>query len=218
MRASLPSYNQWNEMKLRLKTNRKTIAIAMVCLPAVSFAATPFVNGPASQNAANQFSKPQTFNQGKVTTSQEYDAVAYGSWEGAMTLGDGLPDGVTFADNVVSDVQSTPTMLYGLAIMKAPSHTWAIQPINLAISGNTISNAVTGALLDQSMATSKVISKNQGIDDVIPSVASAATLALPVNPKIALTGTTGVTSLTGVCPGRDVRVIPSGVVTFTAGE
>lgn len=41
-----------------------------------------------------------------------------------------------------------------------------------------------------------IASGNSGIDDVIPAVASAATLAFPVNPTFTLTGTTGVTAVT----------------------
>lgn len=44
--------------------------------------------------------------------------------------------------------------------------------------------------------TGLVMSGNTGIDDVIPAVASAGTLAFPVNPVFTLTGTTGVTAVT----------------------
>lgn len=45
-------------------------------------------------------------------------------------------------------------------------------------------------------ATTWSMAGNTGIDDITPAVASAGTLAFPVNPTFTLTGTTGVTAVT----------------------
>lgn len=65
-----------------------------------------------------------------------------------------------------------------------------------------------------------IISKNGGIDDVIPAIATAATLTFPLNPNFLLSGTTDVTAvtMTAVPPGSTgtFRTV-TGAVTFTAG-
>ena len=69
-----------------------------------------------------------------------------------------------------------------------------------------------------STLTNLVIANNRGVDDLIPTVATSATLPLPVNPTFNLVGTTGVTAVTGLWEGRKVAMItPDGAVTFTAG-
>ena len=62
-----------------------------------------------------------------------------------------------------------------------------------------------------------VWSNNIGIDNVTPSVASAASIAFPINPSFNLTGTAGVTSVTSLFPGQRGTIIPAGAVTFTSG-
>jgi hypothetical protein len=55
------------------------------------------------------------------------------------------------------------------------------------------------------------------VDNVIPSVASASTLTLPLNPTVSLTGTTTVTKISAAAwTGREIKLIPNDVVSFTA--
>lgn len=62
-----------------------------------------------------------------------------------------------------------------------------------------------------------VVGQNGGADDITPTVATAATLALPVNSTVVLTGATGVTAITGLWEGRTLTLVPSSNPTFTAG-
>ncbi len=115
-------------------------------------------------------------------------------------------------NNHLIDNQSTPTQQYGVNIPSGTSN-------NYQIEGNYCSGNVVACITDSGSGVSKIIKNNFGIDNVIPSVASASALPIPLNPTFDLTGTTGVTSLTGdAWTGREITVIPSGVVTFTAGS
>jgi len=64
--------------------------------------------------------------------------------------------------------------------------------------------------------TRVVLGPNQGVDDVIGSVASGATIAAPLNPMFEVTGTTPITNITGGWEGREITLIftnaaPAGV-------
>jgi hypothetical protein len=66
--------------------------------------------------------------------------------------------------------------------------------------------------------TGNVINHNVGVDDVIPTVASATTITLPINPVVKITGTTAIQTINGGWPGRVVALIftnaaPGGVAT-----
>lgn len=76
------------------------------------------------------------------------------------------------------------------------------------------------AIVDQGTGLNKIITHNLGMDNIIPSVASAAAFPIStVNSAISITGTTGVTSITGgFWTGRVVTLIPVGIVAFTAGN
>jgi len=64
----------------------------------------------------------------------------------------------------------------------------------------------------------RIILNNLGVDNVIPAIASAAALTFPINRNITITGTTGVTSVLGLCTGcTGTFRTTTGAVTFTAG-
>lgn len=89
----------------------------------------------------------------------------------------------------------------------------------LTLVSNHFNPAITTPITLVGNETDTIIHDNGGVDNVSPSVASAATLALPVNPRFNLTGTTGVTAIT-VPWGANAftwTFIPSGAVAFTAG-
>jgi hypothetical protein len=67
--------------------------------------------------------------------------------------------------------------------------------------------------------TDLLVTNNKGIDDVIPAVASASTLAMPINPTITITGTTPVTAVTfpGISGSRGTMTATDGVVYLVAG-
>lgn len=121
-------------------------------------------------------------------------------------------------DTPTSTSTSSPTVT-GIAKQSYAVQISAGASDNIVIEGNDLSSNLTGAILDAGTGTNKVIKNNLGLDNVIPAVASASALALPLNPTISLTGTTGVTSITAdAWTGREVKMIPTGVVTFTAGN
>ena len=89
-----------------------------------------------------------------------------------------------------------------------------------AILGNVLAPTIQAGLCDQSTGTGKTILGNVGVDTAPGTVASAATLALGsfnIEPVIALTGSVGVTSITGGWTGRQTKFLPAGAVVFTAG-
>ena len=100
--------------------------------------------------------------------------------------------------------------LYGLRIDQPAAR--------LNITGNALNGSTSNFLVNGSGITESVISNNVGIDDVVGTTASATALAVPINPTFTVTGTTGVTSVTGLWAGRTGTFItPDGAVTFTAG-
>ncbi|MFH1110991.1 MAG: hypothetical protein V1790_17600 [Planctomycetota bacterium] len=90
------------------------------------------------------------------------------------------------------------------------------------ISGNSLYNNDTAPLVVGGALTRVVLSENQGIDDVIGTVASGATIAAPMNPTFEVTGTTTVTKITGGWIGREIALVftnaaPGGVATGGSG-
>lgn len=88
-----------------------------------------------------------------------------------------------------------------------------------SLTGNTFQDGTTGAVyLAGGTHTNLVLENNLGVDSVIPTVASAATLACPVNPNFKVSGAVGVGAITGMWAGRRGQIVTtSGAVTFTAG-
>jgi len=73
-------------------------------------------------------------------------------------------------------------------------------------------------VIDGGQGGQKLIRDNLGIDDVIPRLAAAATILLPLNPVIRLTGTARITALTGpLWPGRAVTILPDADLVFSPG-
>ena len=93
---------------------------------------------------------------------------------------------------------------------------------DILITGNTLTGSVAPlALASGGSAVANGVQwfSNEGVDNVVPSVASAATLAFPVNPSFVLTGTTGVTAVSGLFTGERGMFIPTNATppAFTAG-
>jgi hypothetical protein len=115
-------------------------------------------------------------------------------------------------NNRVFDDQGTKTMRWGVSITAGAGDRYVVQ-------GNVLAPTVTGALSDGGTGLDKIISDNVGVDDVIGTVASAVTVTLPLNSIVSLTGTTGITAIAaaGSWRGRKLTLIPTGVLTVTAG-
>lgn len=119
---------------------------------------------------------------------------------------------VTVTGNRFIDNQATATQAYGINIAAGTGD-------DFLIVGNDFEGNLTGAILDASTGLKKTISDNLGIDSVIGTIASGATLTLPLNPNIALTGsvTATVIAAAGCWTGRQGKFIPTGAAVFTAG-
>ena len=143
------------------------------------------------------------------------------TWKAGFTLGNGIPDTVTISGNTASDDQVSPTQPYGVAFKTSSvGGDWTVHPINVTVTGNTLVGNVTAPLLDVSTAPSKVITQNNGLDDVIPATITAASnTTFPLNPLVKLTGTTAITTITAICwTGRVIEMISASATPFTAGN
>ena len=89
---------------------------------------------------------------------------------------------------------------------------------NCSLTGNTFRDSTDGPIyLAGGVHTNFVLSNNVGIDNITPSVASAATLACPPYPNFKITGAVGIGAITGMWAGRRGQIVTtSGAVTFTA--
>ena len=105
-----------------------------------------------------------------------------------------IEGGIYGPSDIFTDIQAQ-----GILISSAASDNF--QVIGADVRGNVTSfnSLATGV--------NRVIANNLGIDTVVSTQASGATVALPVNPVVAITGTTAVTALTGGWTGRVVRLI-----------
>lgn len=97
------------------------------------------------------------------------------------------------------------------------------------IVGNSLVGAITDAYtLDFGFSqypTSLNIGNNLGVDNVIGTLASAATITLPSTPNFTMSGTTTVTALTAptsgvgwAWPGRSGVIVPTGTFSFSSGS
>jgi hypothetical protein len=88
---------------------------------------------------------------------------------------------------------------------------------SMVVSGNTLVGSVAPIALD-TIPTKFVLTGNNGLDDIQGSVASGASLTLPIYSNFLVTGVTGVNTVTVQWAGRSGTFItPDGAVTFTAG-
>ena len=145
---------------------------------------------------------------------------------GTITL-----DGVTIGDNNRGNHLGIPGVIIAngaknLNIQNCPigSQGQGHQYAGIAILGSLTDAIIAGNILSDNTfpltiagpLTNVVIGPNQGIDNVIGSVASGATIAMPIYPTFEVTGTTAITNITGGWEGREITLIftnaaPAGV-------
>lgn len=90
----------------------------------------------------------------------------------------------------------------------------------IQIHGNDLTGTTTPLAISSAFATTQtgiVISDNAGVDDTIPSVASASSITLPPNPIVYLTGSSAVSTMSGGWQGRKITIIAPSGATFTTG-
>lgn len=138
-------------------------------------------------------------------------------------IGGGTPgslDGISVSANVGSimivanriiDNQATITMRDGIRVNAGSSGDILIVANVLAPNGQL-------AIVDQSNVVSQTVGLNQGVSNLIGTIASAASISVVTNPVISLTGSVGVGTMS-VDPwaGRQINILPTGAVVFTAG-
>lgn len=114
--------------------------------------------------------------------------------------------GLTFNDNIVhSDAYGTGTWGF-----------YQAGTLNGIVKDNDFSNNTVTYY--QGGTITGILGPNKGVDDVVATVASAATLALPVGKLFNLTGGTGVTTITTNNPNGFIWNFTVGAsTTFTAG-
>jgi len=160
-------------------------------------------------------------------------------WSAAgVSLNIGAPRNIVISDNLLFGNGDASGGGYGIALGPGEGGTVITgnrcynnsrgQDYGIGVLGNVTNIQVTGNQLSGNRAagmnitgtvTGGVIRGNTGVDDVIPAVASAATLAFPVNPLFTITGTVGVTAVGILQPAGANGILrtTTGAVTFTAG-
>lgn len=127
-----------------------------------------------------------------ITRGARYTAIQNNEINGACDLAGGVLGTAIKVDSTIDEVQ---------------------------IDGNDIGEGVTTPIdwNKTSNNINAVVGNNIGVDTTVGSVASAATLSLPANPIVKITGTTPVKTLNGAWNGRVVQIITSNGLTFTKG-
>jgi hypothetical protein len=125
----------------------------------------------------------------------------------------GVTDFVIEGNRVIDD-RTPADMRFGCVVNSGTSDRYTITGNLFLPSGTQV------ALGDNGTGLNKVVRGNAGVDTVTPTIASAATITLPVNPTFALTGSVGVNDIgaTNLAYGRSWTALPNGAVIFTAGN
>ncbi len=126
--------------------------------------------------------------------------------------------GFTCNGNSVIDDQTVATIRYPISVVAGESDDYEIVGNNLTRRGTGFPIVIN----DQGGGSGdvhKVIKANRGVDDVIPSLASAGTIVVPLNPAIDLTGSVTVTRIEIglIAQGSQRTFLTDGAVVFTAG-
>jgi hypothetical protein len=127
-----------------------------------------------------------------------------------IAIGAGV-DGVTITDNTIGNDAGwgSGSQAYGIFFSGAVTR--------FVLSGNTFKNNVTAQLSGVPALTASAIGPNAGIDDVAPTIASAASITLNWNPGCKISGTTTVTTISGGWAGRSVRFMKTDAGPVTIG-
>lgn len=141
-----------------------------------------------------------------------------------------IDDNTSFGIQFTGSAHKQIKIIGNIIGMDSATPTYGVKPsIGIALVGvtnvqleNNVINAV-GSIVTVSSVVSLTMSHNVGIDNVVPNVADAATLVLPLNPSFKITGSgTAVTQFTitgGFRAGMVWRFVPvDGNIAFTAGN
>jgi hypothetical protein len=129
-----------------------------------------------------------------------------------ISIQPGVSDFVV-SGNRISDDRATPQMRAGIYVGTGASDRYTIV-------GNIVTPNTLVGIVDHGAGQNKVIGFNTGYDNVIPTLASAATVSFPPNPVVRLTGAVAITAIDatfGAATGRTITIIPTGAASFVAG-
>ncbi|MDI1282978.1 MAG: hypothetical protein PSV46_01155 [Reyranella sp.] len=100
-----------------------------------------------------------------------------------------------------------------------PTQAWGVLSLSpsIQIQGNTLNGNVGGPVSLAAAPTTAIIKDNIGIDNVVPTIASATTITLPVNPTVVLSGVASVQTINGFWPGRQVLIVPQSTANYITG-
>ncbi len=131
--------------------------------------------------------------------------------------------GVLFSANV-ANAHIEGNQIYNSALGGAQAYAIQAQVLtDSSILGNNfriVSGSTAQAPITFTGLTRTLIHNNAGLDDVIGTVASGASVTIPINPNFTITGTTGVGTVVGTnlsIGSTGLVYTPDGTVTFTAG-
>lgn len=164
----------------------------------------------------------QMFICGNAGNGVEIDAGQDVSVRNSTISNNGSASGVAVASGLDS-IQITGNKIgNGLAGLTGGSQAFGINLAgtapHLSIVGNTfVANTIGPIGYAPNTLSSAVIRDNTGVDDVIPSVASAATIVLTPEPSQKITGTTTITTLQGAWRGRVLTLIKTDAGSVTIG-
>jgi hypothetical protein len=141
---------------------------------------------------------------------------------GNSAAGAGLADGiqiispathVTITGNRIGNcAQFTgTTQRFGFNFLGGPNSN------EIIVSGNNLTGNITPGFVGFNNGTLATISGNLGIDDQVAVMGSGTTIALPLNPIIAITGTTPIQNITGGWQSRQVTFISGSATPYATG-
>lgn len=125
---------------------------------------------------------------------------------GGATLTSGVQLNAAGGGTIISNNGFSSTT--GVTVTGA-SNVFSLLGNNLALTTTPISYTPNGE--------TAILRNNIGVDGVQPTLASASTITLPLNPQITLSGTAAIATINGGWSGRDVMFFQTGPVTFVTG-
>ena len=128
---------------------------------------------------------------------------------GGSTTGPGIKLGASSSSVVIDGNfigSFNGTLATGISVVSGASV--------FSITANNIGTATTALSYSPNNETA-VIGGNIGVDNIAGAIASAGTITLPVNPTIAVSGTTTVTTINGAWSNRKVILYPTDASGFS---
>lgn len=144
--------------------------------------------------------------------------------EGSSTsTGDGihyaLGSNVDIQNNLIGACDTTSAVAFtnGIYIATNNVNVGVVTGNNLLGQSSNSQTAINFAY-SGSGTPNLVLDKNLGVDSVLPSVASASSFAMPINPTVAVTGSSPITTITGpIWTNREVTLLPQAPLPLASG-